>query len=189
MQISIYTSYLPVPSSVELKVNLFCGHSCASMAYCKMHLFITIVLSVGLHLVSCDLLEPSPSFGNILKCPQRGLTDVVGEPSLGNHGFKIKISGNPDKYVPGQMYTSMYTLPLFAYKRIAAKNVCLAKWINWRKLVVRFQLFSSAPEKWAKRKLGCWCVGLLDVHWRARIVTKWQACLQLPASTTATNYS
>ena len=89
-----------------------------------MHLFIAFVLSTFLLLVSCDL-EPSPSFGGNAKCPKRELTEIIGEPSNGNHGFKIKISGNPDKYVPGQMYTSTYNLGSFSgalKQRICARQ-------------------------------------------------------------------
>lgn len=65
---------------------------------------------------SCDLLpepNPSSSYGAYVKCPRRELSDLIGEPSLGNHGFRIKISGNPERYVPGQMYTGKVTFCFF----------------------------------------------------------------------------
>lgn len=68
--------------------------------------FIIIIVScITIHLfVSCDL-DGSPTYVSYPKCPNRDLSEVIGEPNRGTHGFKIKISGNPDKYVPGQMYT------------------------------------------------------------------------------------
>ena len=35
-------------------------------------------------------------------------TTVNAPQTKGNNGFKIKLSGNPEKYVPGEMYTGMH---------------------------------------------------------------------------------
>ena len=92
----------------------------SNMFQCTQSLVLlaTTFLSLLLHhfLVSCDVLpdpSPSPPYGAYVKCPKRELSELIGEPTLGNHGFRIKISGNPERYVPGQMYTGKNLLTCF----------------------------------------------------------------------------
>jgi len=42
----------------------------------------------------------------------RQLPNVTASKSLGDNGFKIKINGNPEKYIPGELYTSKLSYSL-----------------------------------------------------------------------------
>lgn len=78
---------------------------------------ITIIPLVSvLSLVACNIVGDSVTtsystrYGTYHQCSREPMnTNSAKTP--GNNGFKIKISGNPEKYVPGEMYTGKRLFP------------------------------------------------------------------------------
>ena len=69
----------------------------------KMHVILLLV-AISSWTVYCDYDYSSYYY---LNCSKQELSGVIGESRKGSDGFKIKISDNSDKYVPGNLYTSM----------------------------------------------------------------------------------
>lgn len=67
--------------------------------------FSVIILLCGY--VTSEGVPPTPTYGRYtaaLHC-NREPQGVTTKKTPGDNGFKIRISGNPEKYVPGEVYT------------------------------------------------------------------------------------
>lgn len=60
----------------------------------KLKFALFLVLSFVVFVSGC-LREPSPYHSRVAKRP-------------GDNGFKIRINGDPEKYVPGEVYTGIF---------------------------------------------------------------------------------
>lgn len=63
-----------------------------------------LLLSVSLFVSGC-LREPTPYQSRFAK-------------TSGDNGFKIRISGDPEKYVPGEVYTGMYSKIVIIFEKM-----------------------------------------------------------------------
>lgn len=63
-----------------------------------------LLLSFALFVSGC-LREPTPYQSRFAK-------------TSGDNGFKIRISGDPEKYVPGEVYTGMYCKILIIFEKM-----------------------------------------------------------------------
>lgn len=81
-------------------------------AMARSTLYLVLVLVVG-HLAGfvagADQATPNYGrYGNSLHCHREPTAGVVAKKSYGDGNYKIKISGNPEKYTPGEVYTGKF---------------------------------------------------------------------------------
>ena len=86
---------------------MFCLSSVLEKPNTLLLLFLSLV-STNIESIGADLVTvPTYSrYGNTFQTTcNREPQGVTAPQTKGNNGFKIKLSGNPEKYVPGEMYT------------------------------------------------------------------------------------
>lgn len=65
-------------------------------------------LLISLFVIVKSLVDqPAPNYGRYQNSPHcsREPTGVASVKTPGDAGYKIKISGNPERYTPGEIYT------------------------------------------------------------------------------------
>jgi len=72
-------------------------------------LFFLLTIVYNINSIEGDLVTPSNfnRYGANYHSCNREPENVNAPLTKGNNGFKIKISGNAEKYVPGEMYTGI----------------------------------------------------------------------------------
>lgn len=73
---------------------------------------VRIYFLLAFLLVSALGEQATPNYGryqNSVHCSREPLS-VSAKRSPGDAGFKIKVSGNPERYTPGEIYTGEYYL-------------------------------------------------------------------------------
>ena len=81
-------------------------------------LIVLLTTFLNINLSEADLVTvPTYSrYGtNFQTSCNREPPNVSAPQTKGNNGFKIKLSGNPEKYVPGEMYTGNTNLFILRY--------------------------------------------------------------------------